>query len=205
MQQQQKGLQYLLAACLITRRIQDKLFKILIYFLVALGLRCCPRAFSLLRWAGSTLGCTLQVLEHGLSGCGAQASLLCGVWDLARPEMEPTSPALADGFLTTGPPGKSLYTLLIWTCVPASNLCLGPLSGASSEGLPGFWFPTHPQDPLRLPWLMYCDQLCLTPPSVQKLRSQGWAQSPPPCLSREEALPGLRNWITEVNSITKEV
>ena len=28
------------------------------------------------------------------------------MWDLPRPETEPGSPALADGFLTTGPPGK---------------------------------------------------------------------------------------------------
>ena len=30
------------------------------------------------------------------------------MWDLPRPGFEPMSPALAGGFLTTGPPGKSL-------------------------------------------------------------------------------------------------
>ena len=32
--------------------------------------------------------------------------------DLPGPGMEPTSPALAGGFLTTGPPGSPLYTFL---------------------------------------------------------------------------------------------
>ena len=32
--------------------------------------------------------------------------LLCGMWDLPRPGLEPVSPALAGGFLTTEPPGK---------------------------------------------------------------------------------------------------
>ena len=30
------------------------------------------------------------------------------MWDLPRPGLEPESPALAGGFLTTAPPGKSL-------------------------------------------------------------------------------------------------
>ena len=30
-----------------------------------------------------------------------------GMWDLPRPGLEPVSPALAGGFLTTAPPGKS--------------------------------------------------------------------------------------------------
>ena len=29
------------------------------------------------------------------------------MWDLSGPGIEPVSPALAGGFLTTGPPGKS--------------------------------------------------------------------------------------------------
>jgi len=28
------------------------------------------------------------------------------MWDLPEPEIKPVSPALAGGFLTTGPPGK---------------------------------------------------------------------------------------------------
>ena len=30
------------------------------------------------------------------------------MWDLPGPGIEPVCPALAGGFLTTGPPGKSL-------------------------------------------------------------------------------------------------
>ena len=47
-----------------------------------------------------------RVLQHRLSSCGAGAQMLCGTWDLPRPGMEPTSPALAGGFFTTEPPGK---------------------------------------------------------------------------------------------------
>ena len=50
--------------------------------------------------------CGLQALERRLSSCGARAQLLRGMWDLPRPGLEPTSPALAGGFLTTAPPGK---------------------------------------------------------------------------------------------------
>ena len=48
------------------------------------------------------------VEAHGLSGCGSRASLLRGMWDLPRPGIEPVPPALAGGFSTTAPPGKSL-------------------------------------------------------------------------------------------------
>ena len=42
----------------------------------------------------------------GFSSCGARALLLCGMWELPGPGLEPVSPALAGGFLTTAPPGK---------------------------------------------------------------------------------------------------
>ena len=51
--------------------------------------------------------CGLRALERRLSSCGAWALLLCGMWDLPRPGPEPVSPALAGGFLTTEPGGKS--------------------------------------------------------------------------------------------------
>ena len=51
--------------------------------------------------------CGLWALEHSLSSCGTQASLLRGTQNLPGSGIEPVSPALADGFLTTGPPGKS--------------------------------------------------------------------------------------------------
>ena len=50
--------------------------------------------------------CGSRALEHRLSSCGARASLLRGTWDLPGPGLEPVSPALAGGFLTTAPPGK---------------------------------------------------------------------------------------------------
>ena len=52
--------------------------------------------------------CGSRAPEHRLSSCGARAQLLCGKWDLPRPELEPVSPALAGRFFTTAPPGKPL-------------------------------------------------------------------------------------------------
>ena len=50
--------------------------------------------------------CGSWALERRLSSCGVQAQLLHGMWDLPGPELDPMSPALAGGFLTTAPPGK---------------------------------------------------------------------------------------------------
>ena len=52
--------------------------------------------------------CDSWALEHRLSSCGARALLLRSMWDLPGPGLQPVSPALAGGFLTTAPPGKSL-------------------------------------------------------------------------------------------------
>ena len=51
--------------------------------------------------------CGSRALERRLSSCGAWAQLLCVMWDLPGPGLEPVSPALAGRFLTTVPPGKS--------------------------------------------------------------------------------------------------
>ena len=55
-------------------------------------------------------------VAYRLSRCGTRAQLLHGMWDLIAggilvPPLgiEPASPALQEGFLTTGPPGKSLH------------------------------------------------------------------------------------------------
>ena len=48
------------------------------------------------------------VVAQGLSSCGAWAWLPCGMWNLPGPEIKPVFSALAGGFLTTGPPGKSI-------------------------------------------------------------------------------------------------
>ena len=42
--------------------------------------------------------CHLWSLEHWLCSCGAQAWLLCNMWHLPRPGIEPTWPALAGSF-----------------------------------------------------------------------------------------------------------
>ena len=42
-----------------------------------------------------------------LNSCGAWAQLLHGMWELPRTGIEPVSPALAGGFFTTKPTGKS--------------------------------------------------------------------------------------------------
>ena len=100
--------------------------------MAALGLRCHARAFSscgkrgllfvamrglliavaslVARSTGSGRvgfsSCGSWALEHGLNSCGAWAYLLRGMWALPGPGLEPVSPALAGGFLTTVPSGK---------------------------------------------------------------------------------------------------
>ena len=88
-------------------------------FLAVLGLRFCERAFSSCGKRGPlfiavrgplTVAASL-IVEHRLqtrrlSSCGSWAQLPRGMWDLPRPGLEPVSPALADRFSTTAPPGK---------------------------------------------------------------------------------------------------
>ena len=80
--------------------------------MIALGLCCCMGAFfSFGEWR-----CPL-VVEHGSRACRLQKlwhmdSVILGMWNLPRPEIEPLSRALAGGFLTTAPPGKSICTFL---------------------------------------------------------------------------------------------
>ena len=69
----------------------------------SMGSRCAASVVV----AGGLSSCGSRALEHRLSSCGAQAQLLCGMWDLPWPGLEPVSPALAGRFLTTVPPGKS--------------------------------------------------------------------------------------------------
>ena len=117
-------------------------FKKFIYFiylfLAALGLHCCARAFSSCGERGLLfvvvhrllIAVASLVVEHGLqarglSSCdlwalecrpssrGARAQLLCGMWDLPKPGLQPVFPALAGGFLTTAPPGKSWGDLFV--------------------------------------------------------------------------------------------
>ena len=86
--------------------------------MAALSLPCYWRAFSsfgeqgplfslqLLLWLWSTDSCGL-----GLSSCGSWAQLPHGMWNPPWPGIQPSSPASAGGFLTTGPSGKSSFFL----------------------------------------------------------------------------------------------
>ena len=83
--------------------------------LMAVASRC--GAWALGTWASVVVACGLsscglRALERRLSSCGAWASLLYSMWDLPGPGLEPVSPALAGGFLTTVWPGKPLIGAL---------------------------------------------------------------------------------------------
>ena len=69
-------------------------------YLAVLGLSCSTRNLPRLMW-GLSLQC-LGSRARGLSSC----VVACDI-EALRPGMEPASPALQDGCLTTGPPGKS--------------------------------------------------------------------------------------------------
>ena len=92
---------------------QGLLFVAVCGLLIVVASLCC-RAQALGTWAAVVVACGLSicgswVLERRLSSHGTQTQLLCGMWDLPGPGLELVSPALAGGFLTTAPPGKSLY------------------------------------------------------------------------------------------------
>ena len=50
---------------------------------------------------------------HRPSRYNAGTQLPHDIWDLTGPGIEPVSPALTDRFLTTGPPGKSQFSLVL--------------------------------------------------------------------------------------------
>ena len=88
------------------------------------------RGFASFLVAEATLGCGAWAsCRGGFCCCRARAPgrvgsvvVLPGVscssmWDFSRPGKEPVSPALASGFLTTGPPGKSQLVVL-WKKAP---------------------------------------------------------------------------------------
>ena len=67
-------------------------------FLIVVASRC--RAGAPGAWVS-------VVAALGLGSGGTRAQFLCGMWYLPRTGIEPVSPALAGGFLSTAPPGKS--------------------------------------------------------------------------------------------------
>ena len=102
--------------------------------MTVLSLRFCARAFSSCgKWGplfitvrGPLTIAASLVAEHRLqtcrlSNCGSRAQLLCGMWDLPRPGLEPVCPALAGRFSTTAPPGKPEALDLIIVCIKTKS------------------------------------------------------------------------------------
>ena len=128
-----------------------------------------------LRWVGASL---VSAHWSGLCISSSQAELPCGMWNLPRPEMEPMSPALAGGLLTSGPSGspkKSFFwvtshissqrtyfffnfTILYWFChISWASWCLLlPKSLSQLHPLPSSL--------LSLPLLLFPLLTCLPPP-----------------------------------------
>ena len=90
--------------------------------MAVLGPRFCARAFYscgkrgplFIAVRGPLTTVASLVAEHRLqtyrlSSCGSRAQLLCGMWDLPRPGLEPVSPALAGRLSTTAPLGKPYF------------------------------------------------------------------------------------------------
>ena len=73
------------------------------------GLQCAGFSRgSFSRWEAQPLGVWAAVVAaHKHSGSGAWAWSLHGMWNLPGPEIEPMSPALAGGYLSTVPSRKS--------------------------------------------------------------------------------------------------
>ena len=118
---------------LIRKRQQTLFFLIYIYiyFLIYFWLHwvfVAVRRLSLVAASGgySSLQCVgfslwwLLLLQStgsrrvGFSSCGTRALLLCGMWDLPGPGLEPVPRTLAGGFLTTAPPGKPNKHFFKW-------------------------------------------------------------------------------------------
>ena len=100
-------------------------------FLAPLGLHCCAARSSrgarqLLSSSGSR--------AHGLGGCHARAQSPHSMWNFPGPGIRPVSPALPDGFLTTGLPGKPLLLFLIQFPFNPRNICIEFKTHVFSKG-----------------------------------------------------------------------
>ena len=90
-----------------------------------------PSGFLRLQHTGLLNVVGSLVSEHGLQSAGSvivvnRLQLLCGMWDLPRPGIEPLLPALAGRFSTRGPPGES-HSHVIHRCFQQVNgheLCI---------------------------------------------------------------------------------
>ena len=83
------------------------------------------------------------VAARGLSSHGALVQLPHNMWNLPRPEIEPTSSAMASGLLTTGPPGQSGPYFFFFLTARFQVICIEFLLGI-------LWVPAY----LRFRWLL---------------------------------------------------
>ena len=86
------------------------------------------------------------------------------MWDLPGPGLEPMSPALAGGFLTTVPPGKS-SCLCFWTCCSLPEILYTSSAWKTHMQIPLLSdVHPHPISPILwhelLPLLCYDSTLC---------------------------------------------
>ena len=105
----------------VTNKCTSVLPPVVISFLAALGPRWFVWAFSSCGEQGPLFGAVHELLTAveslvagaqapgylGFSSCSPQAQLLCGMWDPPGPGIEPVSPTLGGGLLSSAPPGKS--------------------------------------------------------------------------------------------------
>ena len=73
-------------------------------FVAACGLSL-SRGYSLVVVCKLLIAVVSVVAEHGLQACWFSCPVACGIL-VPGPGIEPMSPGLAGGLLTTGPPGK---------------------------------------------------------------------------------------------------
>ena len=96
---------------LILSNAFSALFEMIVFFFSFILLMQCIAYFVAEHGLQSTW--VQQLWYRGYFSCGALAQLSCSEILVPLPVIEPTSPAMDGGFLTTGPPGKS-YRLIIF-------------------------------------------------------------------------------------------
>ena len=151
----------------VRRKNVIRIYILFIYLFIfwggVLGLRFCARAFPscgkrgplFIAVCGPLTVAASLVAEHRLqtrrlSSCGSRAHLLRGTWDLPRPGLEPTSPALAGSFSTTAPPVNYIFlkslisisvckTSLLSLKLDSNDLCREPLNFLFLLQIPYFY------------------------------------------------------------------
>ena len=138
------------------------------------GFSCCgaraPGAWAPVVVARGLSSCGSQALERRLSSCGSWAELLRGMRYLPGPGLEPVSPALAGGFLTTAPPGKpweNVFYVSVPRCLWPSDAILGGLMVSVLDGVLLTDCAVRAHQPLA------CGR-CM--PWVQWISSWGWGR-----------------------------